>query len=564
MFSKIGKLTETILQARAGIIILHVVLLSIVLGSFYVLCRLFPICSDDYGNHFMYEYGAGTISWLPERIITLADVFRSTLSYYYSWGGRIMAGLIFQTLLMFDKWVYDCLNVFVYLTLVVSVCRLSKALSWRSILIVALSFWLMMPAPGSSLIWLTGSINYLWMSALVCAFLCCQFSNNRLIQVVGLILAIPAGNSHEGISSAVLVALILFLLLDRRRRGTFFYISLLLFFVGFLSNIMAPGTAVRMGTSEIEGRSIMCKIGEAYLRSAHARGYLLQWGWKGWMILIWAPLTLAFSTWGLRGLERSQKRLAQALSIGAILCSLLVIFASGSTYTRAYFGSAFVGYIGLAITLLPSIDKLKGFSYSVMLAILVGVNISSYCEAYRQISLMGHYEMAIRTLSMKDPIVIVPEKYRGKVGGRYTEMYGKFPDILHPSSKALACYLGVSEVAVFSKEDEIQMVENSANFDGLGVGESRNIGKDSYLLRLASRPAKVKGRRLVVPPPTQLDGFWGIILNEALRARVSDHVGATAFCREGLYYALIKVQDDTEIEVRYENGNEARYTVVPQ
>ena len=41
-------------------------------------------------------------------------------------------------------------------------------------------------------------------------------------------------------------------------------------------------------------------------------------------------------------------------------------------------------------------------------------------------------------------------------------------------------------------------------------------------------------------------------------------MGATAFCREGLYYALMKIQDSTEIEVVYENGNKARYTVVPQ
>ncbi|MGN0811286.1 MAG: DUF6056 family protein [Akkermansia muciniphila] len=540
-------------------------LLCLFFGWFYYLNHLFPICSDDYGNMYIFESGTGTLSWTAQRVSSLSSLIRSQCAYYCGWGGRTVSGALLQGCLMFDKEVFNLLNTLVYgatalLICIISVGRFSK----RLFLLILLTYWIALPSPGSLAFWLTGSISYLWMATLVCGFLCCLLSHRKPVQILGILLAIPAGNSHEGIVSGVLAALVLYLLLDRKRRGIIFYLSLILFITGFLSNVMAPGTSVRMGTNGLEDQSLMCKIGEAYLRSARARVYCSQWGWESWVSFLWVPLAFALATWGGEEHGNRKKRLVQSLSIGAIMCALLILFAAGSEYPRAYYGVSFAGYIGLSTVLSTKLERIQGELFAGILLILVAVNVSSYSEAHLQITRLSRYEEAIRALTLKAPLVIVPVEYRERLGGRYTETYGKFPDILNPSSKALACYLGVSEVAVFSKEDEIQMVENSANFDGLGVGESRNIGKDSYLLRLESRPAKVKGRRLVVPPPTQLDGFWGIILNEALRARVSDHVGATAFCRKGLYYALIKVQDDTEIEVRYENGNEARYTLVPQ
>lgn len=540
-------------------------LICLFLGGFYYLNHLFPICSDDYGDMYIFERGTGTISWTTERVSSLGSLIRSQCAYYCEWGGRVVSGTLVQTFLMFDKEVFNLLNTLVYGATALLICIISAGrFSKRLFLLILLTYWIALPSPGSSAFWLTGSISYLWMATLVCGFLCCLLSHRKPVQILGLLLAIPAGNSHEGIVIGVLAALVLYLILDRKRRCVIFYTSLALFFVGFLSNVMAPGTAVRMGTGGIEDQSLMCKIGEAYLRSARARMYCLQWGWKSWVSFLWVPLAFALATWGKKDMEISKKRLVQSLSIGAIMCALLILFASGSEYTRAYYGVSFAGYIGLLTVLSTKIKKIQGGLFAGILLILVAINASSYVEAHRQITLLSRCEEAVRALTLKGPLVIVPAEYRERIGGRYTETYGKFPDILHPSSKALACYLGVSEVAIFSKEDEIQMVENSANFNGLEVGESRNIGKDSYLLRLASRPMSVKGRRLVVPPPTQLDGFWGMVLNEALRARVSDHVGATAFCREGLYYALMKIQDSTEIEVVYENGNKARYTVVPQ
>lgn len=549
------------IQRRAEMFIC-LVLWFIILGGFFILCHLFPICSDDYGNHFMYEGGSGTISWLPERVETILDVFRSSITYYFSWGGRFVAGVIFQTLLLLDKWVYDILNVICYLLLSMLVCKVSKCVTWRASIMVGLSFWLIMPAPGSSLIWLTGSVNYLWMSVLILIFLCCLFAESKWGQWFAVPLGFLAGNSHEGISSGIIIALVLYASLFRYRRSVIFYIALLSFIVGFLSNVMSPGTSVRMGTDAIAEQSIICKIGEAYLKSVRARFYLTEGGWLTWMNFLWAPLAFVIATWGTAEIEIERRRLVQSMSVGAFICTLLIMFASGEGYSRAYYGPAFIGYTGLAIVVLPLLGKLRVFPITGLFFVLALLNGFEFCKARHQISLLGRYEETIRALAVRNSMVIVPQEFRGRVTGRYIEAYGKFSDMLHPSSKALAYYLGIPEVAVFSDEKEIQMVENSANFDDLEVGQFRRIGSGWYLLRLRARPADVKGRRLCTPQPDQLTGFWGVILNEALRERVSDFVGTSTFCRNGCYYVQVKTQDDLEVAVRYVDGSAEEYRLI--
>lgn len=553
---QILKLKEKLFRIRAGILF-YLALWIIILVCFFILCRVFPICSDDYLNYFV--YGGGD-TWIPEKVETFSDVLRSVFIYYHSWGGRLLAGIIFQTLLLVDKLVYDLLNVCCYLLLVLLICRFSKAFTLKVSVVIAITFWMVMPAPGSTLIWLTGSVNYLWMSVLVLFFLCCIFSKQKCVQILALPTALLAGNGHEGISSAILASLFVYLLLDRRRRGILFYLALFLFIVGFLINIMAPGTFVRMGTSDMGNQSVMCAIGASYLNFVLARTSFLNGGWLMWINFLWAPISFVFATWGES--DRDTRKLVQGLSIGSVLSAVLVMFASGEGQQRTFFGAAFIGYLALTLVILPAINKLRSRLYSCILLVVAFVGATSYCKAYHQISTLSRYESDIRDLARKQSLVILPKVYRGSVGGRYTEMYGHGPDLLFQSSKAFAYYLSIPEVSVFSDEKQIQMVENSANFEGLKVGQFRKVGSSWYVLCLGGRPADVKGRMLQVPPPDRLTGFWGVVLNDTLRSRVSDKVGTVTFCREGIYYVQVSTLYDMEVSVQYVDGSVARYVLI--
>ncbi|MCM1333587.1 MAG: DUF6056 family protein [Bacteroides sp.] len=151
-----------------------IVLFSCLLFFLYmlILTARCPYVSDDY--HFKFVWLDFTPCGFDRRIGGLPDIFESMANYYRLSGGRVLCHFLGYLLLWFDKGLFNVLNalVFVALGLLLSETalagrRLVRCPALLPLTLLFLFFYL--PQFGDNVLWLSGSVNYLWSSALLIA-----------------------------------------------------------------------------------------------------------------------------------------------------------------------------------------------------------------------------------------------------------------------------------------------------------------------------------------------------------------------------------------------------------
>ena len=153
-------------------------------GIFFVRTILMPLAYDDYAYAFIWD-GAhdGNLQMMmigsPEvetrqRVDSFGDIFDSMWSHYFTWGGRIFAHSLVQFFMWIGKPAFDVANTLIFIALVLSIIKLAAAqvklsrnvLLWIFFSLFILSVWSM-----TTMFWLTGSCNYMWMSLVQLIFL---------------------------------------------------------------------------------------------------------------------------------------------------------------------------------------------------------------------------------------------------------------------------------------------------------------------------------------------------------------------------------------------------------
>ncbi len=144
-------------KRMVSIDIMAVICVVVIAFMFYYLNHLHPLCADDFWYSFVIGEG-----W--NRVDCFSEVVRSQIAHWGCINGRVWAHGIVQSLLMFDKGYFNIANTLCYIAVCFLLGRLvfSDRNSLMKTAMVSLSFWLLMPHPGSSLLWLDGAVNYLW------------------------------------------------------------------------------------------------------------------------------------------------------------------------------------------------------------------------------------------------------------------------------------------------------------------------------------------------------------------------------------------------------------------
>ena len=178
-------------------------------GFFFVRTTLLPLSHDDFAYAFVWdgEYG-GNLEAMQvgspaveyrERVSSLADVFRSMSSYYFTWGGKIFACGLAQLFIWLGKPTFDIANTLMFILLVTVIVNLSNTwlkLSRTALAWIFFSLFILSAASVASMLWLTGSCNYMWMS---------------FFQLLFLTPYVKALRSHDAGSSPLKVALMFLL-----------------------------------------------------------------------------------------------------------------------------------------------------------------------------------------------------------------------------------------------------------------------------------------------------------------------------------------------------------------
>lgn len=223
----------------------------VVFGFILLLNIKYPLYADDWVYLMRFPGDAA--------IRNFSDILITQYHHYFNWGGRTIAHIIAQSLLLIGSPYNDILNSFAYISISLLIYYISKSerstnrtlLLWINILL-----WLFIPAYGPTILNITTSANYLWVTTIIVAFLlpyCLYFQNEKSNDTIPknilfFIGGIIVGWTNENMSFATIFIVLAFLFLIKKRGGKIYQWSiygLLGSIIGAAFLLLAPGNLVR-------------------------------------------------------------------------------------------------------------------------------------------------------------------------------------------------------------------------------------------------------------------------------------------------------------------------------
>lgn len=243
-------------------------LLVLLFGGLILLLNLvYPLYADDWGYHFM------TGSELTRRITSISDIFVSQYNHYFLHGGRSVVHIIGEFLLLVKGRWTDILNSLAYISFVLVIYKISnikEAVNASLFFLINIMIWFFQPAFGQTILWITGSANYLWGTLIIILYLymyCKAFlsmdSKDSMLRTLGMFLfGIIAGWTNENTAFGMIVFIGLILLYKKIQKEdikVWMIVGLIGSIIGYILMISAPGNYVRYDevvSDDTQGMSI--------------------------------------------------------------------------------------------------------------------------------------------------------------------------------------------------------------------------------------------------------------------------------------------------------------------
>ncbi len=228
-----------------------------------------PLAYDDFCYAFIWdgEHG-GNLDGIQigspelehrERVNSFGDIFQSQWSHYLTWGGRVFAHSIVQFFLWIGKPYFNVANTIVFVLLILVIINLANTwlkISRAALVWIFLSLNLFAACSVNTMIWLTGSCNYMWMSFVQLFFLTPyvkalrshEAGNSALNVVIMIVLGLLAGASNEA-GALVTIFLAVLMTVMCKAQGIFrpwMLVGLIGLSIGFAFMILAPGNFARL------------------------------------------------------------------------------------------------------------------------------------------------------------------------------------------------------------------------------------------------------------------------------------------------------------------------------
>ena len=216
--------------------------------------RLTYFTSDDYIYHYVYKSPFPTEPL--EKIDGLYSIIVSQKNHYLIWNGRFVAHSLLQFFMQFGKGVFNFFNSLAFLWLGVIILQIIKStIKVRHLnlclLQVLLLLWLFIPEFGKTVLWMSGSANYLWMSVIYLSFFLFNLQNfktNKLIMTVSIILGFLSGATNENSGPTIILMVILLTVwrfYTTNKISTWRIAGIISSMVGFLIMMSSPGSLQR-------------------------------------------------------------------------------------------------------------------------------------------------------------------------------------------------------------------------------------------------------------------------------------------------------------------------------
>lgn len=242
-------------------------------SAIYSLNRIYPLYVDDWVYSFVYVdyWSKPTAHDIPlKRIENISNIVESQYNHYFAWGGRTVAHTLAQSLLLINHTCRTIANSMVYiffLLIIYLFCRRSEKYAVLLYLGLILSLFIFLPAFNQTILWITGSANYLWGTLILLTFIFFYFQyyitgrsrNNIVFSIFIFILGIIAGWTNENSVITTLLFLFLFLLFIKKTKKhipVWIVLGIIGLTIGAAFMILAPGNFARVGIEvDLSGKS---------------------------------------------------------------------------------------------------------------------------------------------------------------------------------------------------------------------------------------------------------------------------------------------------------------------
>ncbi len=237
-------------------------LLLLITASIFLLCHSVLPSPDDYNYSF--------VQGNPNKVkVNSYAAIKETAGFFYqNWTGRVIPHVLIGIFRNINPMVYEVVNTFVFMVFIVTIVKvLNKKTTYLSILGVFgyLAFSKMF---GEKFAWLSGSFNYLWPCACLALFIRVfynyfvdeenkEFNLNVLQKILFVLFAFVTGFMHENVAfvgGAFIGILCLFnikkLFKFEKGKKITIILAFIMFGIGALFGIFAPGNFARMGSSD--------------------------------------------------------------------------------------------------------------------------------------------------------------------------------------------------------------------------------------------------------------------------------------------------------------------------
>lgn len=350
-----------------------------------------PLVIDDFSYFNVIPKG----NWSTQ----LNGILESQYDHYFTWGGRTIVHIIAQLLLLADPLLADILNSFAYIAYALLIYYLIKGRGKHDVLLFALInllIWVVQPEIGETMLWITGSANYLWGTSLVLLFILpyrlYQAGDVRLdwLKSIGMFtFGIFAGWTHENGAIAAIVIIATFLVYYRINKRLISYWSIFGFIgllIGSLILILAPGNMAR---AEVIGGAESSTITDVCVR--FFVNSMLFVKILGGANLIGIILLLFYSREISDKMKRNNLLLLCSLFMFGTLASIYIMIFSPVFPTRAWFTPVTFNIIVLGLILYNvRISDVVFKSVRLLLVTYLSVVfLYSYTEGYKDVKEMN-------------------------------------------------------------------------------------------------------------------------------------------------------------------------------
>lgn len=200
-------------------------------------------------------YGTDLVTDTPLQ--SIGDIIKAQYWHYFNWGGRVVNHAVLQFVLMNGEMFADILNMIVTFLLSYIICKLANAKSLLTYCIAFIALISFNTNVKLSMFWQSGSVNYLYSSVWIFAFLLVYLRQVRNPESKSLPLAflwmIPLGlitgwsNENMGPASFLAAALVIFYFIKKlhQKAPLWMWTGAISSLIGSVLLILAPGNFIR-------------------------------------------------------------------------------------------------------------------------------------------------------------------------------------------------------------------------------------------------------------------------------------------------------------------------------